>query len=163
LLKTASCFKLNTFQGRAVHRTTGFTSKELATLWSKVMFSRLVRFMTLAVAIGLSDASMGWVQEFSQEEHQRVQQAQSLYRKGKYEEAARSFERLLPAVEKVYGKDSTNTAVILHELALQYKSMGQYARAEPLYQRSLAIAEAKLGKHHPNVALPLHNLANLYA
>ena len=89
-------------------------------------------------------------------------QALCLFKEGKHTEAAALYELLLPAVERLHGPDSTNTAALLNNLALTYNALGSYAKAAPLAQRSLQIRERKLGKDDPLVAESLNNLASLY-
>ncbi|MFA5240615.1 MAG: tetratricopeptide repeat protein, partial [Phycisphaerae bacterium] len=64
--------------------------------------------------------------------------------------------------EASFGKDHSNVASCLNNLAMLYKNTNRFAEAEPLMKRALAIGEASLGKDHPDVATRLNNLAELY-
>jgi tetratricopeptide (TPR) repeat protein len=48
--------------------------------------------------------------------------------------------------EKVLGKEHSNVANSLNNLATLYQEMGNYSQAEPLFQRSLAIREKVLAR-----------------
>lgn len=64
--------------------------------------------------------------------------------------------------EQALGKDHSEVASSLNNLAALYYYQDNNAKAEFLYQQSLAIWEATLGKNHPDVASSLNNLAVLY-
>ncbi|MCP9438304.1 MAG: tetratricopeptide repeat protein [Nitrospira sp.] len=89
------------------------------------------------------------------------QEAEELYRAGKYDRAAVVAQKALQVAEQNAGPNHPDVATSLNNLAGLYKTQGDYARAEPLYKRSLAILEKALGPDHPNVATSLENLAAL--
>jgi tetratricopeptide (TPR) repeat protein len=88
--------------------------------------------------------------------------AMDLDKQGKKAEAAALYESILPAAEKIFGRNSQNVAVILNNLGVLYRDMRLYAKAEPLFNRSIQTTEANVGKNHPEVATTLINLAKMY-
>ncbi|MBD2606641.1 tetratricopeptide repeat protein [Scytonema hofmannii FACHB-248] len=97
-----------------------------------------------------------------QEAKQLNKQVIELYNAGKYNEAVVLAERALFITEKVLGKEHSDVATTLNNLAELYKAQGLHEKAEPLHMRSLAIYEKVMGKEHPLVATSLNNLAELY-
>ena len=75
---------------------------------------------------------------------------------------SRCFDGRWPSKKRVLGREHSDVATSLNNLAGLYYNQGQYAKAEPLYQRALAIREKALGPEHPDVAQSLNNLAVLY-
>jgi len=90
-------------------------------------------------------------------------QAVSLYRQGRYSEAAKVAEEALTVAEKAFKPNSPNTALSLNNLALYYEEQGKFAEAAVFYKRSLSIRENALGLEHPDVAQSLSGLASLYS
>jgi tetratricopeptide (TPR) repeat protein len=86
---------------------------------------------------------------------------QMAYTMGEYQRAEEWLEHLL-AIREQEGKENTELASALNDLALVYADQSRYEEAEPLYRRSLEIKEKTLGKDHPSVATTLNNLAGLY-
>ncbi|MDP3105470.1 MAG: tetratricopeptide repeat protein [Candidatus Methanoperedens sp.] len=84
------------------------------------------------------------------------------YERALYSEAEPMYRRALEINEKLLGKNDSNIATSLNNLAALYKSQGKYDEAEPMYRRALEIFEKSLGKEHPYVATSLNNLAALY-
>ncbi|MBD2489865.1 CHAT domain-containing protein [Aulosira sp. FACHB-615] len=97
-----------------------------------------------------------------QEASELNQQVLKLYQEGKYSVAIPLAENALAIRERVLGKEHSDVATSLNNLAILYDAQGKYQQAEPLYLRSLAIREKILGKRHPVVAISLNNLAELY-
>jgi CHAT domain-containing protein len=97
-----------------------------------------------------------------QEAKQLNKQVIELYNAGKYNEAVVLAKRALFITEKVLGKEHSDVATTLNNLAELYKAQGLHEKAEPLHMRSLAIYEKVMGKEHPLVATSLNNLAELY-
>ena len=89
-------------------------------------------------------------------------EAISLYKQGRYDQAAVAEKKALQVAEQNLGPDHPDVATSLNNLAELYREQGQYAQAEPLFKRSLAILEKALGPDHPDVATTLNNLAALY-
>jgi tetratricopeptide (TPR) repeat protein/CHAT domain-containing protein len=89
-------------------------------------------------------------------------QALTLYKAGRYDEAIVLAKRLLAIQEKALGSEHPDVANSLNRLAVLYNDKGDYAQAEPLYKRALAIFEKTLGLEHPDAANSLNNLAGLY-
>jgi tetratricopeptide (TPR) repeat protein len=79
---------------------------------------------------------------------------QSLYRQGKYREAAEAYQKAANLRQ--------DDPDILDQLGSSLTAAGNYVQAEPLHKRSLTISEKALGPEHPNVARSLINLALLY-
>jgi CHAT domain-containing protein/Tfp pilus assembly protein PilF len=90
------------------------------------------------------------------------QQADQLYKAGRFAEAIPLAERSLAIRERVLGPEHLDTATSLNNLASLYQANGDYTRAAPLYERALAIGERVRGPEHPEVAISLNNLASLY-
>jgi tetratricopeptide (TPR) repeat protein len=96
-------------------------------------------------------------------------QALDLYKQRKLADAAALYERLLPEMERLFGKDTTTIAFRVGDLATIYYEMGQPAKAEPLYQRVLGIRETisrmegASGAEHLEVAKILLSLGILYS
>ena len=93
---------------------------------------------------------------------QLTQQAVSLHRQGKYEQALPLAKQALALYETQLGPDHELTAVSANNLAEIHLRMGQYDQAVPLYERALAIAEKIGGPYSPDVAAWSSNLAGLY-
>jgi tetratricopeptide (TPR) repeat protein len=81
------------------------------------------------------------------------------YQAGHYAEAERLGKQALDLCEARFGRDRSNCAPTLNDLARVYLNQGKYSQAEGLFQRALAILEKALGAgHHPDVAQILNNL-----
>ncbi|MCH8829769.1 MAG: tetratricopeptide repeat protein [Planctomycetes bacterium] len=78
----------------------------------------------------------------------------TLYKKGRYREAAQLGRKALDLRKKVLGENHPDYATSLNNLALLYQSMGDYAKALPLYRQALAIRKKALGENHPRYAPP---------
>jgi tetratricopeptide (TPR) repeat protein len=85
------------------------------------------------------------------------------YTQGDYAKAEPLFQRSLAIREKALGKDHSDVAGSLINLAVLYQAQGDYAKAEPLHQRSLAISEKALGPDHPDTKTVRDNLQQLLA
>ena len=90
------------------------------------------------------------------------QEASTLYRQGKYDQAVVVAKKALEVAEREFGPEHPDVATSLNNLAGLYHAQGQYAAAEPLLKRSLAIWEKVLGPEHPDVATSLENISALY-
>ena len=90
-----------------------------------------------------------------------VEEAKVLASKGKYDEAALIWEKLLAIAEKVLEPDHPAVAAILFNFASNLRKQGKYTAAESMLRRSLAIREKALGPDHPEVASTLNNLAEI--
>ena len=62
------------------------------------------------------------------------------------------LERALAICEKVLGREHTETAGTLNNLAFLHRRQGRYAEAEPLYRQALEIRRTVLGESHPDCA-----------
>ncbi len=85
-----------------------------------------------------------------------------LYHAGKYAEAIPLAQRALALREKALGRDHSDVAQSLNNLALLYNELGRNEQAAPLYRRALEIFERLLGPDHPELAISVNNLAALY-
>jgi CHAT domain-containing protein len=74
-------------------------------------------------------------------------------------EAEKWYLEAIAIREKVLGKQHSDYAGVLNNLAILYKSMGNYDQAEPLYLEAMETRKKALGKEHPNYATSLYNLA----
>ncbi|HOY19014.1 MAG TPA: tetratricopeptide repeat protein [Haliscomenobacter sp.] len=74
-------------------------------------------------------------------------------------EAEKWYLEAIAIREKALGKQHSDYAGALNNLAILYKSMGKYDQAEPLYLEAMETRKKALGKEHPNYAASLYNLA----
>ena len=86
----------------------------------------------------------------------------TLYKQGRYSEAADVAKEALAVTEETFGPDHPNVAISLNKLAELYIYQGNYAEIEPLYKRILDICENAFGPDHPDIAISLNKLAELY-
>ncbi len=122
-------------------------------------FVRLL--IATSVALGLMAAGRRWGDE-REELQAAFRSGQALEQRADYPAAAAQYERASALAPGVFGADTVETAVILHNLADVYTRMSQYAKAESSYQRVVKIREARQGANHLDVALTLNNLAVVY-
>lgn len=99
----------------------------------------------------------------SQELLQAVERNSALSARERYEEARPVAEYALRLAEKEFGTNDPTYAIVLNNLAENYRWQGFYDAAEPLYRRALTIIEAASGPEDPTTAAILNNLALLYA
>ncbi|HEX3558944.1 MAG TPA: CHAT domain-containing tetratricopeptide repeat protein [Pyrinomonadaceae bacterium] len=97
-----------------------------------------------------------------QELQRLVEEAGRLGAAGRNEEALAVSERMAAQVEKMFGPDSTQLALILDNLGDVYSNLGLYTKAEPHYLRALAIREKVLGPDHLDTAQSVNSLGLLY-
>lgn len=91
-----------------------------------------------------------------------VQEAEQLFRSGKYEQAIISAKRALDIATRNAGQDSLAVATSLNNLALIYNAQGKFEEAESLFEKGHAIAEKVLGQNHPALARFIKNRAQFY-
>lgn len=91
-----------------------------------------------------------------------VQEYLALSAQGRYEDALPVAEKALRLAEKEFGTSDPTYAIVLNNLAENYRSQGFYAAAEPLYRRALVIVETVSGPGDPDVAGILNNMALSY-
>ena len=89
-------------------------------------------------------------------------EADDLFRLGKYAEALALYRQVLVERESRTGSESADSAISLNDIAKTLVRLGQTGAALPLYQRALAIAERVLGAEHATTGIRLNNLAQLY-
>jgi tetratricopeptide (TPR) repeat protein len=124
------------------------------------MASLLVLWLLLS---GLTGAMLAQDRQAQADETEKLtNQALTLYKAGRYDEAIVPAKRLLAIQEKALGLEHPQVAQSLNRLAVLYYSKGDYAQAEPLFKRALVIGEKVLGSEHPQLANSLNNLAELY-
>jgi tetratricopeptide (TPR) repeat protein len=63
----------------------------------------------------------------------------------RYADAESTYKRALVIAENKLGRDHTNIAELLNELAEVYRAEGHFVEAELLYERALAIEERVRG------------------
>jgi tetratricopeptide (TPR) repeat protein len=68
----------------------------------------------------------------------------------------------LEKTERTLGKNHSDYAIRLNNLAGMYRTMGQYNKALPLYLEALQNIEKTLGMNHSDYGTCLNNLAGLY-
>src|SRR6478736_2178758 len=75
----------------------------------------------------------GW--SLNKEETQQVdalfKEFASFYQQGDYGKAAATFEKGLPLVERVYGRDHIITAKVINNIGVMYAMMDQPGKAAP--------------------------------
>lgn len=99
----------------------------------------------------------------SQELLEAVERNSALSAQARYEEARPVAEYALRLAEIEFGTSDPTYAIVLNNLAENYRWQGFYDAAEPLYRRALTIIEADSGPDDPTTAAILNNLALLYA
>lgn len=82
---------------------------------------------------------------------------------GRYAEAQKLFEKIIPLQEKSLGSEHPDTLSSLNNLATVYQDQGDYDKARELHEKVLVLREKVLGLQHPDVAASLNNLATVYA
>ncbi len=94
---------------------------------------------------------------------------QGLYQRGmqsfqnqQFKIAADWFKKALPKAEQQFGKQHSNYASTLNNIAQSLMYAGEYKEAEPYYLECKAIDESTVGKNHAFYALSCFNLAQLY-
>src|SRR4029079_17420732 len=88
--------------------------------------------------------------------------AYSHFIKGEYSKAEPLLKESLAEKEKKFGKDHTNVALCLENLALLYRVEGKYREAEQLFKNALFIRKRALGENDPSLLISLENLALIY-
>src|SRR6476659_10113507 len=95
--------------------------------------------MLLAVTLGAANPLRVWSQ--TKEETRQVdalfKEFASFYQQGDYGKAAATFEKGLPFVERVYGRDHIITAKVINNIGVMYAMMDQPGKAAPYIRRAL--------------------------
>ena len=78
---------------------------------------------------------------------------------GRYREAIRLWEQIVPARRALLGERHPEVATSLNNLAALYRSQGRTEEAEPLLLQALAILVTGLGETHPNTVTVWQNFA----
>src|SRR5436305_320970 len=76
-------------------------------------------------------------------------------------EADPMLKQALTMAERTFGRQSGETAGVLHDVAVFYKYTGRFEKASRLLADALTIAENADGPDHPQVATILHSIAVL--
>jgi serine/threonine protein kinase/tetratricopeptide (TPR) repeat protein len=84
-----------------------------------------------------------------------------LYRRGKFEQAAKSGERAREILERTLGAEAPAVADVLKNIGNAEADLGHYEKARLDYERARSIWETALGPSHPAVAAAWNNLGNL--
>jgi tetratricopeptide (TPR) repeat protein len=87
-----------------------------------------------------------------------LQDAESLYRIGRWARAEPLYRQALGIQEEVQGAESPDVSGTLNSLGILYDAWGRSAEAELAHRRALAINEKTLGLQHPRVATSLDHL-----
>src|SRR5262245_53924620 len=111
----------------------------------RVLLSLVVLVVDCAALAAAQDAEREAAQKAWREENVKGARLSSA---GRHPEALACLERALPLAEQGFGKESSQAAIALNNLAQLYLDLGQSVRAEPLFQRALAIQEKTLGPDH---------------
>ncbi|MCM8794260.1 MAG: tetratricopeptide repeat protein [Candidatus Omnitrophica bacterium] len=88
-------------------------------------------------------------------------QAVSLYKQGRYDEAAAAGEEAVKAAETSFGPDHPNVAACLNNAGAAYMAAGNYAKAEFHFRRAVSIDERVYGRNHPATVADRANLTEL--
>jgi ankyrin repeat protein/CHAT domain-containing protein/Flp pilus assembly protein TadD len=86
----------------------------------------------------------------------------SEFKLGKYAEALKYGEKLLPVAEKELGPENSVMASLQSNLATIYFELGKFDKAETFYKRALVIDEKSFGPNHATTAASLNSLAVFY-
>lgn len=89
------------------------------------------------------------------------QQAKTLTRDAKYEEARKVSERALDQALEQFGGQAIQTAFVRNTLAGVYTQLGQYTEAEKLYLDVLPVFKQVYGETHPEYATVAANYSSL--
>jgi tetratricopeptide (TPR) repeat protein len=79
-----------------------------------------------------------------------------------YQSAIEYLNKAIAEYQKLFGRENTNLAACLNELAIVCHSQGKYEDAVVLYKEALIIDENTIGKENSIYALRLNNLAFVY-
>ena len=85
-----------------------------------------------------------------------------LHRQGSFVEAEKFYKQATESGELFLGRQHSDVARSLNDLAHLYQDTNRYAAAEPLYKEAIEICVKLLGPEHPRTAVYLNNLGNLY-
>lgn len=83
--------------------------------------------------------------------------AVSLMNRGALKDAQEILEALLRECEKVTGKESAESAMVMGNLAVVFHKQADWARVEPLARRVAEARRATLGRSHPHTIIAMGN------
>ncbi|KAM0209839.1 hypothetical protein ACHAQD_011016 [Fusarium lateritium] len=84
--------------------------------------------------------------------------AESLYRQGHYQGAAKKYRQTVDIMERVLGKEHPSTLGSMHDLGLMLRNMGEYSESEQISRQTLELMEKMFGKKHPFTLISTINL-----
>ncbi|MBC7999028.1 MAG: tetratricopeptide repeat protein, partial [Leptolyngbya sp.] len=93
-----------------------------------------------------------------------LESADKYFNAGRFDDAARTFDRALYLLEDAFGRLDPDTIACLQKLAEAKFLSGRYEDALPLYKRLLSVGKEVLGPNHPDVkamALKVEETAQL--
>jgi serine/threonine protein kinase/tetratricopeptide (TPR) repeat protein len=82
---------------------------------------------------------------------------------GRYREALRLQEELLPLRKRILGPHHPETLATMNDLAISYATTGRCQEALVLYEETFQRRQDVLGPNHPDTVATMVNLANSYA
>jgi tetratricopeptide (TPR) repeat protein len=86
-----------------------------------------------------------------------------LYESGKYDEAMREFQKVLPLDRHIYGDNHPTVATDLNNIGRAALMTGDIDAAEPVLRQALAMIQAFEGDNHDYLVSPLNSLAMIDA
>ena len=78
---------------------------------------------------------------------------------GRYKEAKKLYEEVLPLSEKILGADNSITISTMNDLAGSLRDVGQYVEALKIYKKIVLLKSKVLGKDHNDTMIAMNNLA----
>jgi tetratricopeptide (TPR) repeat protein len=108
--------------------------------------------VSFAVALALLLLSPAWTAAQAPDWESLTASGDLYFNQGHYNDAARSYDQALTALEKVVSGEDPRLIGALNRLGLAWRSMGQAHDAEPLFRRAMSIAEKSLGPEAPALA-----------
>ena len=79
-----------------------------------------------------------------------------------FEGAERVYLRLIEKMEKLYGQDFTDIAIVYHNLGYVYMKLGDTQNALKYYNKALTIRLDDFGEDHPDTATTYNNIGFTY-
>jgi CHAT domain-containing protein/tRNA A-37 threonylcarbamoyl transferase component Bud32 len=86
-------------------------------------------------------------------------EANELYKKSRYADAARPMQQMLDIYRRILGPDHPYTALGANGCGHVLSAAGKYADAATFYREALRIRRRALGEDHPDTAVAYNNLA----
>jgi tetratricopeptide (TPR) repeat protein len=121
----------------------------------------VMRYVVIGSVLIWALASTGAATAQTSDWFQLMKSADTLERKGNYQEAAVGFESALRLADSFRSAD-LRVPLTMNKLALTYDSMGRYSDAIHLFQRALPLIEHSKGKNTQEYGSLLNNMAAVY-